>query len=203
MQVRRESWRCQPGAEEGDSVVLMTLGSTGEIEGALMEELTYEGYGPGGIPLLISTITDNRNRTLGEIKNILAKHGGKAASEGSVKWNFEQKGAIQGDVSSLDAPKDDLELLAIDAGAEDIRSDPDSEVIEVETSLANYDKVKTALAAKFKIAAAEITMLPQNSVPVTGDDARKALEMVEELEEHDDVQDVYANFDIPDDLMGN
>lgn len=173
---------------------------TGGGEGANLEEIILEGYGPGGVAVLVKAMTDNRNRSVSDLRHVFSRHGGNLGAAGCVAWMFKEKGLIH--IEKSQAAEEPVMEVAADAGAEDIRSEPDAEVIEVETSLANYNKVKNALAAKFKIASSEITMVAQNSVPVKGEDARKVLAMVEELEEHDDVQDVYANFDIPDELMG-
>jgi len=173
---------------------------TGGGEGANLEDIILEGYGPGGVAVLVKAMTDNRNRSVSDLRHIFTRHGGNLGAAGCVAWMFKEKGLIH--IEKSQASEEQVMEVAADAGAEDIRSEPEAEVIEVETSLANYDKVKNTLAAKFKIASSEITMVPQNSVPVKGEDARKVIAMVEELEEHDDVQDVYANFDIPDELMG-
>lgn len=171
----------------------------GEIPGVTYEEVVYEGYGPGGVAIMVEVVTDNKNRTASEIRRIFSKHGGNLGEAGCVSWIFEEKGSIFIDKESV---KDEDQLLsdALDAGAEDVKIDPDS--IEIITSPQDFTSVKNILIEKgYRINSAEITKIPKNVVPVQDVDAEKVLKLMEELEEHDDVQKTYANFDIPDEIL--
>ena len=171
---------------------------TGELPGVVFETVNYEAYGPGGVAILIDTLTDNKNRCSAEIKNILSKKGGNMAGAGSVSWMFSKKGSIVVDKATV--KEDDL-IALLDAGAEDVKSD-DSTSYEVVTSAANFEKVKSAMqAANIPFTSAEVTMVPSSEVKVAGDAAKQLLNLIEALEEHDDVQNVYANFDIPDEVF--
>ena len=171
---------------------------TGELPGVVYETVNYEAYGPGGVAILIDTLTDNKNRCSAEIKNILSKKGGNMAGAGSVSWMFSKKGSIVVDKATV--KEDDL-IALMDAGAEDVKSD-DSTTYEVVTSAANLEKVKSAMqAANIPFTSAEVTMVPSSEVKVAGDAAKQLLNLIEALEEHDDVQNVYANFDIPDEVF--
>jgi len=173
---------------------------TGELPGTSYEETTYEGYGPGGVALLLEILTDNKNRTVGEIRHILTKHNGNMGEAGCVAWMFDQKGYILVAKKSID--EDTLMSLALDAGAEDFKSDPEEENFEITTVPEDLNKVKEFLKAKnIAMDLAEITMIPQNYVKLESKDAAKMLKLMEALEDHDDVQNVYANFDIPDEMM--
>ena len=181
-----------------DNVKRAIQKGTGELEGVQYEELTYEGYGPAGVAILVDVLTDNKNRTLGEIRNSFDKGGGNLGAEGSVSWGFKRKGVItleKGKVS-----EDEVTMKAIDAGAEDISTE--GEIIEIITKPEDFEKVRDALkAAKIEAVSAEISMIPSTTVKVTGDDARKVLNLVSKLEDNEDVQAVHANFDIPDDVI--
>ncbi len=172
---------------------------TGELEGVSYEEVTYEGYGPGGVALLVETITDNRQRTVAEVRHILSKRGGNMGEPGSVAWIFEKKGLIVIDKSKVD--EDTLMTIALEAGAEDIK-DSDSEW-EVETAPETLSDVKAAIeAAGIEILSSEVTMVPGNTVTVEDEkQAQQLLALMNALEENDDVQHVYANFDIPDEIL--
>jgi len=166
---------------------------TGEEEGVHYEEITYEGYGPGGVALLIQSMTDNRNRTVAEIRHIFSKNGGNLGESGSVGWIFEKKGYIV--VNKNAKPEDELFEIVIDAGADDLRDDEEN--FEIITSPENFEVVSTALKnAGIEPQVAEIEMLPQNYIRLEGGDARQMLKLMEALEDHDDVQKVSANFDI-------
>ncbi len=172
---------------------------TGELPGVAYEELTYEGYGPGGVALLIHVMTENKNRTAAEIRHLLGKLGGNLGESGSVAWMFDKKGYLTFPKEKTDEEK--LMTVALDAGAEDIRSG-DPENYEVLTSPADFERIKEALvAAHFTPVFAEVTYLPQSTVPLEGHDAEKMLKLMDGLESHDDVQDVVANFDISDDII--
>ncbi|MFA6170671.1 MAG: YebC/PmpR family DNA-binding transcriptional regulator [Candidatus Margulisiibacteriota bacterium] len=166
--------------------------------GAAMEELTYEGFGPGGFAIIVNVMTDNRNRAAGEIRNLFDKHGGNLGSSGSVAYQFNRRGSIVFEKVGLD--EDTLTMTAIDAGAEDILSE--DKTVEVLTTPDNFEKVKNALqAGGFKPVQAEIAMIPTTTVKLTGEPAQKALKLVSLLEDHDDVQEVFTNFDIDEEEM--
>jgi YebC/PmpR family DNA-binding regulatory protein len=166
---------------------------TGAEEGVTYEEITYEGYGPGGVAIMIDSMTDNRNRTVAEIRHIFGKNGGNMGASGSVSYLFDKKGYIVVDKSVKS--EDDLFEIVTDAGAEDLRDDEDN--FEIITSPENFDAVLTAVkGAGIEPHLAEVEMVPQNYVKLTGNEARQMLKLMEALEDHDDVQKVSANFDI-------
>ncbi len=171
---------------------------TGELEGVNYEDITYEAYGPAGVAIIIESLTDNKNRTVAELRNTLGKQGGNMGESGSVGWMFEKKGVFGFEPGK--ATEDRLMEVALEAGAEDIKeSDGGFEVI---CDPAQYDAVKAALeSAKLIPSSAEVTMVPKNTMALGEDDAGKMLRLMEALEDHDDVQKVYANFDISDELM--
>lgn len=166
---------------------------TGEEEGVNYEEITYEGYGPGGVALLIQSMTDNRNRTVAEIRHLFSKNGGNLGESGSVGWMFEKKGYIVVDKAAKS--EEELFELAIEAGADDLRDDEEN--FEIITSPEAFDAVLAAVkGAGIEPQVAEVEMVPQNYVRLEGADARQMLKLMEALEDHDDVQKVSANFDI-------
>jgi YebC/PmpR family DNA-binding regulatory protein len=166
---------------------------TGEEEGVNYEEITYEGYGPAGVALMVQSMTDNRNRTVAEIRHIFSKNGGNLGESGSVGWMFEKKGYIV--VEKAAKSEEELFELAIDAGADDLRDDEDN--FEIITSPDAFDAVLTAVkGAGIEPQVAEVEMVPQNYIKLEGADARQMLKLMEALEDHDDVQKVSANFDI-------
>ena len=166
---------------------------TGEEEGVNYEEITYEGYGPGGVALLIQSMTDNRNRTVAEIRHLFSKNGGNLGESGSVGWMFEKKGYIV--VNKSDKSEEELFDLVIEAGADDLRDDEDN--FEIITSPEAFDSVLTAVkGASIEPQVAEVEFVPQNYIRLEGADARQMLKLMEALEDHDDVQKVSANFDI-------
>ncbi|MEY4159012.1 MAG: hypothetical protein RL743_1507 [Actinomycetota bacterium] len=171
---------------------------TGEQTGAAYESITYEGYAPGGVALLIDVLTDNRNRTSGDVRAIFSKFGGAMAEPGAVGWQFSRRGLIMVDGR---AAEDDVMAAAIEAGAEDVARDGDAWRVTSEPS--TVFEVKAALeAAGLAVLSAESTMVSSNLVPVEDlDDARKVLRIMDALEDNDDVQDVYSNFDMSDDTM--
>ncbi len=173
---------------------------TGELEGVTIEEAVYEGYGPGGVAILADVVTDNRNRTTAEIRHAFVKHGGRLAEAGSVAWQFHTRGIIAVEKTRVD--EDTLLAAALEAGAEDVVSDQASDVFEVMTTLPLLEPVKAALAqAGIPIASAEVRKVAQNTVMVEVKDAEQLMRLMEALEDHDDVQSVAANFDIPDEVM--
>ena len=166
---------------------------TGEEPGVSYEEITYEGYGPGGVALLIQTLTDNKNRTVGEIRHLLGKHAGNLAAENSVAWMFTRKGQIFVEKGKIDEEK--LLSVALDAGADDMNDDESS--WEIVCTPENFEKVRDAVKALgVEPASAEVAMVPQNYVKLVGKEAQQMLRLMEAIEEHDDVQHVWANFDI-------
>ncbi|MCM8761512.1 MAG: YebC/PmpR family DNA-binding transcriptional regulator [Candidatus Omnitrophica bacterium] len=171
---------------------------TGELEGVSYEDITLEGYGPGGVAIYIEGVSDNKNRTTSEIRTIFSKKGGNMAGAGSVSWMFEKKGYIVVSKKAID--EDRLMSIVLDAGAEDLVAEEEN--YAVKTDPKDFDKVKKAIEAeKIPIESAEITFVPKSTVKVVGEDAKKVLDLVDSLEEHEDVQNVYANFDIPDELI--
>jgi YebC/PmpR family DNA-binding regulatory protein len=174
----------------------------GEQEGDNFEELTYEGYGPGGAAIMINVLTDNRNRTAGEIRHLFSKHGGNMGETGCVGWMFKQKGVLVLNREKLDLSEDDLFLLALDKGAEDIILD-DAEEIEIYTEPTGFQNVKEGLEEEgLEFDSAEIEMIPETSVKVVDfEQAKLLLKLLDCLEEHDDVQDTFTNFDIPEEVL--
>ncbi len=173
---------------------------SGDLEGAARyEEVTYEGYGPGGVAVFVETLTDNRNRTTQDIRHAFTRSGGNLGENGSTAWMFARKGSIQ---VEKDAAPDEEKLLeiALEAGAEDLN---DSESTwEITSAPVSFTAVRDAIeAAGIPMLSAELTMLPQSTVPVEGGQAKQVLALLEALEELDDVQNVYANFDIPESVM--
>ncbi|SNB46324.1 YebC/PmpR family DNA-binding transcriptional regulator [Geobacter sp. DSM 9736] len=165
---------------------------TGELEGVSYEEITYEGYGPGGVAVLVEVMTDNRNRTVSEVRSIFTKMNGNMGETGCVSWMFDKKGLI---IFSKQTDFDKLFEAALEAGAEDV-SDQE-EQIEVLTDPSNFMEVREALTkAGFAIESAEVTMIPQTMIKLEGKPAETMLKLMERLEDNDDVQNVYANFDI-------
>lgn len=171
---------------------------TGDIEGIVYNEIFYEGYGPGGSAVYVKTLTDNRNRTVSEIRRIFTKHGGGLGENGCVAWMFDLRGRIAFPADSVD--EDTLFDLVIDAGADDVRTE-DSEIVVVAPT-ENYETVKRAVSeAGIQYESAEVTMIPQTSVRIEGRDAEHMIRLMEALEDSDDVQNVYANFDIDEQLL--
>ena len=171
---------------------------TGELEGVTYEEIIYEGYGPGGTAILAEVMTDNKNRTVGEIRKVFSRHGGNMGEAGCVAFLFEKKGHIVVDAAKVD--EDKLMSVALDAGAEDMHLEEG--VFAVTTLPRDFEKVREAIVkAGIAPLSAEITKLPKTTVKLEGKPAEQMLRMMEELEEHDDVQHAYANFDIPEEVM--
>ncbi len=172
---------------------------TGELEGAVYEEITYEGYGPGGVAVLVDCMTDNKNRTVADIRHYFSKSGGNLGESGCVAWMFDKKGLLLIDKSTISEEK--LMDLALEAGAEDVIEE-DSE-FQVITEPDDFDSVREALEAdNIKFFEASVSMIPQNTVDVSDEKpAKQILRLLESLEDHDDVQNVHANFDIPDEIM--
>ena len=175
---------------------------TGEIEGEALEEINYEGYGPGGVALMLNITTNNRNRTAAEIRHLFSKYGGNLGEAGCVGWMFKRRGLLEVNKEDLQSDVDEVELIAIEAGAEDIRDSGSS--LEIVTTPDSFESVKSTLEEECGVqwAFADITMIPDTTVEVLDlDTVRKIIKLVDVLEDHDDVQDVYANFSIPDEIM--
>jgi YebC/PmpR family DNA-binding regulatory protein len=171
---------------------------TGELAGANLEEVRYEGYGPAGVAVMVDALTDNRNRTSASMKHIFSKYGGNLGESNSVGWMFDRKGVVEVDVDGKDA--EEIGLAAIEAGAEDVQVEGSS--VEVTTGPSELEAVKAALEELgVKLDNAEVTMQPKQTVQVEEDKAPAVLRLLEALEEDDDVQQVYANFDIPADVL--
>jgi YebC/PmpR family DNA-binding regulatory protein len=171
---------------------------TGDLEGEVYESITYEGYAPGGVAVLVDVLTDNRNRTGSEIRNLFSKNGGSMAEPGAVAWQFERKGVVLADRA---ADEDELMLVALEAGAEDVADD--GELWRVTTPPTELHAVRSALeAAGVTVESSELTMMPTATIALdTSEAAKKVLRLIDILDDNDDVQDVYANFDIPDSIL--
>ncbi len=171
---------------------------TGELEGVSYEEVSYEGYGPGGAAFLVQVLTDNRNRTVSDIRRLFNKHGGSLGETGCVAWMFDNKGLI---VVSKEAVEEEALLgLALEAGAEDVTESDD--VFEIVTQPEDFATVRESLdKGDVPVLSAEVTMIPKSTTTLGGKEAEQTLGLTEELEDHDDVQSVAANFDIPDEIL--
>ncbi len=181
-----------------DSIDRAIKRGTGELGGGEVEEITYEGYGPGGTAVLVEAATDNRNRTASEIRHIFSKHGGKLAELGAVAWIFDQRGYVAMEKDNL-TEEEALEMC-IEAGALDMEADDDC--YEIYTEPNELEQVKTKLeSVGAMVQTAEFTMVPKTYVNLDGDNAKQVLTLLDLLESHDDVSRVYANFDIPDDIL--
>src|SRR3954452_7440227 len=171
---------------------------TGELEGVNYDELTYEGYGPGGVAVLVETLTDNRNRTVAELRNMFSKNGGSLGEQGCVAWIFDPKGLISVPQNGTD--EDKVMMAALEAGAEDVRAEEDT--FDVVTAPEDLPAVRQALdAASIAYTLAEVTMLPKSTVELQGKEAQQMLRLMGALEDHADVQNVYGNFDIPESVL--
>lgn len=171
---------------------------TGEEEGVEYEEITYEAYGPGGVAVLIETMTDNRNRTVAELRHLLSKNSGNLGESGSVGWLFDRCGYIVVDKKAKS--EEELFEIAIEAGAEDVKEDEGN--FEIITSQEDFETVRDAVVGSgVEPEVAEISMIPQNYVKLEGPDARQMLKLYDAIDDHDDVQNVYANFDIDEELL--
>jgi YebC/PmpR family DNA-binding regulatory protein len=166
--------------------------ATGGLEGVTFEEVTYEGYGPGGVAIIVEALTDNRNRTASEVRKIFEQHGGKMGAAGCVGYMFDRKGVLR--ILASTTTEDDLMAAALDAGADNLLRSGDH--FEVITAPADFDKVRKALAPKFQIASAELTMLPKNPNKVDAEIGRRTLEILDALDESDDVQKLYSDFEL-------
>lgn len=171
---------------------------TGELPGVTYEEITYEGYTAGGAALIIEVLTDNKNRTVADIRHLFSKYNGSLGESGSVAWMFDKKGVVH--VKSENVDEDELMLVALEAGAEDVKNLDD--VFEILTEPEELEKVRDEIAAAgYEIESAEVTRYPQNTVKIEGKQAGQALKLMDVLDEHEDVQNIYSNFDIDEKLM--
>lgn len=171
---------------------------TGELEGVSYEEANYEGYGPGGVAVLVDCLTDNKNRTVADVKHLFERHGGNLGEPGCVAWMFEKKGLIVFEKEKID--EEQLLDLALEAGAEDV-NEQETE-FEVIVSLSDFEAVKKAVdEAELPYTFSEVTMIPKNTVEVEGKKAQQILNLMQALEDHDDISHVYANFDMSDEVM--
>ncbi|NLL21451.1 MAG: YebC/PmpR family DNA-binding transcriptional regulator [Firmicutes bacterium] len=185
----------------GDNINRAIQKGSGEGESISLEQVTYEGYGPSGVAILLEIMTDNRNRTAADIRHIFSRRGGSMGESGCVAWIFNRKGYLTIDRAEGLPSEDELMMLALEGGAEDFQTEENSYVIL--TSTEDFERVKdTFMKENIKLSTAEVTMVPSNLVRIEdADEAAKVLNLLEALEEHDDVQNVYANFDIPDEIM--
>jgi YebC/PmpR family DNA-binding regulatory protein len=190
--------KARDGSVPLDTIERAIKRGTGELDGVRYEQVTYEGYGPGGVAVLVDTLTDNRNRTGAEMRSIFSRNGGSMAEPGAVAWQFERKGSIE---VGRDVDEDTLMELATDAGAEDLEADPDG--FSVTTAPGDLATVREALEAKgVTVKNAELTMVPTTTIEV-GDEseAKRVLRLMDAIDDHDDVQNVHANFDIPEAVL--
>ena len=181
-----------------DNIKKAVQRGTGELEGVNYEEITYEGYGPSGVAILVNTLTDNKKRTASEIRNLFSKFGGNMGEAGCVSWMFSQKGVISVEKNKIS--EDELMAVALDAGAIDFKNEETN--YDIITKPEDFEKVKATLQKKeIEISSSEITMVPNSNIELTGKEASQCLSLVSALEDHDDVQNVYANFDIPEKVL--
>jgi YebC/PmpR family DNA-binding regulatory protein len=174
--------------------------ATGENGGNNYEHIVYEGYGPGGVAVMVEALSDNRNRTAADMRHIFSKRGGNLGESGCVAWMFDRKGLLVIDRSQTDKDEEDILAVALEAGAEDFQTT--DQTYEITTDPESFEEVKNALEAEgLTFTTAEVTMVPQNTVQLLGEDVPKMLALMEALEDHDDVQNVYANFDISEEEM--
>jgi len=170
---------------------------SGELGGATLVELTLEGYGPGGVAVMVEATTDNRNRTVSDVRSTLSKHGGNLGEAGSVAWIFESKGVVVAEVTPKN--KDEIELLAIDAGAEDVKEGED--YLEILSQPQQMEAVRKAVEAKAKVTSSEVSLIPKTLVTPNENGYFSMLKLLDHLEELDDVQHVYANVDFPPEIV--
>jgi YebC/PmpR family DNA-binding regulatory protein len=171
---------------------------TGELAGTSYEEFLYEGYGPGGVAVLVEVMTDNRNRAVGEIRHVFTKNNGKPGEAGCVAWMFEKKGVVL--VDKKEAEEETIMEVALEAGADDIREEDDA--WEVQVRPGEFERVKRALSDRgFTLLASEVTMVPKNTLRLQGKEAEQMLRLMVALEDNDDVQNAYGNFDISKEIM--
>ncbi len=173
---------------------------TGEISGTIYEEVTYEGYGPGGVAILIDTLTDNKNRTVADIRHIMTKNGGNLGEAGCVSWMFEKKGYIL--ISKNSSDEDQIMSIILEEGADDLRNDPKDNNYEIITPPDTMMDIKNKLEEEgITVLSAEISMIPKNYLPLDNRTSEQVLKLIEAIEDSDDVQNVYSNFDVPEEIL--
>ncbi|MBM7623204.1 YebC/PmpR family DNA-binding transcriptional regulator [Sporohalobacter salinus] len=174
---------------------------TGNLDGVEYERIIYEGYGPAGVALYFDLMSDNRNRTASELRHLLSQYDGNLGEKGCVAWMFDRKGQLIIDRTELEVDEDDVMMSALEAGAEDISIE--EQVIEIITEPSDLEDVRTSMEEdSYKFSSGDVVMIPENTVKVDNKkDAQKVLDLMDEIEDHDDVQDVYSNFDIPDEII--
>jgi YebC/PmpR family DNA-binding regulatory protein len=183
-----------------DNIKRAIMKGTGDLPGMSYEETLYEGYGPGGVAILLEALTDNKNRTTPEVRHIMSKHGGNLGEAGCVSWMFTKKGYILVEKSKID--EDSLMAAALESGAEDMRNDPKEDSYEIISSPEDMVKIKEALESSgIPFSLAEITMIPTTYITLDNKSAVQMLRLVDALEDNDDIQNVYANFDIPEEVV--
>jgi len=183
-----------------DNIKRAVMKGTGELPGVAYEDALYEGYGPAGVAVLVEVLTDNKNRTVPEIRHLLTKHGGNLGEAGCVSWMFQKKGYILVGKERVD--EDTLMSAVLDAGAEDLKNDPKEDNYEIITAPEHMERVRDALKAGGITAdVAEISMIPNSYIPIDAKQTEQMLKLIDALEEHDDVQNVYTNFDAPEDVI--
>ncbi len=198
LRLRLAIQKAKENSMPADSIKRAVQRGSGEMEGVNYEEVTYEGYGPGGVGVIVECLTDNKNRTFPELRNIFGKCGGRIAESGSVSWSFNPKGIVS--VNKDGTTEDAVMEAALEAGAEDVRTE--DETFDVVTAPEDFLAVREAVeAAGLTVSNAEVTMEPQTTVEVHGKEAEQTLRLMDSLEDHDDVQNVYSNFDIPDEEL--
>jgi YebC/PmpR family DNA-binding regulatory protein len=199
LRLRNAIQKARESSMPQDNIKRSVQRGTGELEGVQYEEITYEGYGPGGVAIMVSCMTDNRNRTAPEVRSIFRAHGGNLGETGCVNYLFDHRGVIT--VAKEGTDEDTVMMAALDAGAEDVKS-ADDEVYEIFTAPADVYTVKEALeTAGIAVLEAEARMVPQNTVLVTGKDAQQVMKLLDEMEENDDVQNVYSNVEFSDEAL--
>lgn len=190
--------KAKQGAMPADNIKRALQKGTGELAGDALEEALYEGYGPGGVAVLVETASDNRNRTVADIRHLFSRFGGNLGENGSVAWQFERKGIIE--IESSTRSEDEVMEIALEAGADDFSGGEDG--YEIVTSPEKFESVTQALEKNgLKVGEANLEMVPSTTVSLEGDSARKMLKLMDALEDHDDVQNVSANFDIADNIL--
>jgi YebC/PmpR family DNA-binding regulatory protein len=171
---------------------------TGELPGITYEQVIYEGYGPQGVAVMVEALTDNKNRTTAEIRNIFSRKGGNMAGQGSVSWLFSKKGYFLIDRAQIS--EDELLSIVLEVGAEDMKTE--EKFYEITCQVKDFERIKESLKEKgINFSTATITMIPASTIKLTGTEAKKVLDLIEAIEEHEDVQEVYANFDIPEEIL--
>ena len=182
-----------------DNIKKAIMKGTGELPGVSYEEFVYEGYGPAGVAIMMEVLTDNKNRTLPEIRMIMSKCGGSLGETGCVSWMFDKKGYIL--INKSKASEDAVMSVALEAGAEDMKNGPQEDNYEIITAPEDMNNIKAALEkANLPIESAEVTMIPQNYVVLDQKPAEQMIRLMDALEDHEDIQNVYSNFDIPDEV---